>query len=185
MPHYVKMDDDPKEGGKLPILHQALAFVLLVSINLIVPFAMSKIIDIDYTWYGKLIKPDFTPPDWFFGQYLWSCLYITIAFAAWHLYINNKFTGHRVAAYICQAFFNFIWTPIFFGGEQIFLAFLDTILQLISVLWAAVGFVQVDQIAGACLLPYLMWVSFATYFNGSLWYLNHHTGNQTLSGLEM
>lgn len=124
------------------------------------------------TWYAGLQRPAFSPPNWVFAP-VWTTLYILMAIAAWR--ISN--TQHDCRKKLLGLFFlqlalNVIWTPLFFGLHQPFWAFID-ILALWLVLVATVrGFWVVDKTAGLLLLPYLLWVSFASYLNWGFWQLN-------------
>lgn len=129
------------------------------------------------TWYPTLVKPSFNPPAWVFGP-VWTVLYIVMGVAAFLVWRGGlDVDGVRIALTIfaVQLALNGLWSILFFGMHAPGLALVEIIL-----LWIAIGtttllFWRVSPIAGALLLPYWMWVSFATVLNASLWWLNRST----------
>jgi len=125
-------------------------------------------------WYATLAKPSFTPPNWVFGP-VWTVLYILIgvaAFLVWRKGLASAGVKIARAWFFGQLILNALWTPVFFGLHRIGLA-----LVVIVLLWAAIvatqyRFFRVSHVAGLLLVPYLLWVSFATVLNASLWHLN-------------
>jgi tryptophan-rich sensory protein len=153
----------------------AVKLVIAVALPLVVAalsgLATSKGVE---TWYPTLVKPSFNPPAWVFGP-VWTVLYIMMGVAAYLVWIRGIDTdGVRVAltVFVIQLALNGLWSILFFGMHQPGWALVE-----IVVLWAAIGatvllFWRVAPAAGALLLPYWAWVSFATVLNGSLWWLN-------------
>ena len=153
----------------------AVKLVIAVALPLVVGglsgFATSKGVE---TWYPTLIKPSFNPPAWVFGP-VWTVLYIMMGVAAYLVWIRGIDTdGVRAALTMfgIQLALNALWSILFFGMRQPGWALVE-----IVVLWGAIGatvwlFWRVVPAAGALLLPYWAWVSFATVLNGSLWWLN-------------
>ena len=124
-------------------------------------------------WYRGLDKPFFTPPNWLFGP-VWSLLYLAMATTAWLVWKERREAaiGIPLAVYGIHLLLNGLWSWLFFGlhwpgvafGEIVLLAF--TILAVILLFW------RIRPLAGALLIPYLAWVSFAALLNLSLWFLN-------------
>ena len=116
-------------------------------------------------WYYNLLKPPFAPPNWIFSP-VWSILYFTI-FVALLLYIfklaPNKKSGYIY--FIAQLIFNFLWTPIFFYLKNIILALIVIIFLDIFVVLTIKSFYKVSKISALILIPYLIWILFATYLN--------------------
>ena len=118
-------------------------------------------------WYAGLIKPPFNPPSWIFGP-VWSTLYVLMACSA------NAAWGDRPAR---QTFFiillvNALWSLLFFGLHQPGLALIDIFAYLtLLVLWIRQLWPQHRGYA-LLQLPHLLWVSFATVLNASIWWLN-------------
>jgi len=124
-------------------------------------------------WYAALQKPSWNPPAWVFGP-AWTLLYICMAFAAWLVWREGgwKAQGRALGLFLVQWVLNALWTPLFFGLHQPGLAFAE-----IAILWLVLAatlaaFWRVNKIAGALLVPYLAWVSFAAALNFTIWRLN-------------
>ena len=124
-------------------------------------------------WYRALRKPAFTPPGWVFGP-VWTVLYAAMAVAAWLVWRQRGRPGVRGALtwFGVQLALNAAWSPLFFGLRRPDLGF-----AVIVLLWAAIAvtawkFLRISKPAGVLLLPYLLWVSFASVLNGFLWRLN-------------
>jgi len=126
------------------------------------------------TWYTFLQKPAFNPPNWLFGP-VWTLLYILIgisAYLVWQkrdeslVYINAKYT------YIFQLLFNFSWSIVFFGLHQIFMALTIIMALWLSILVTIFYFGKLSRTAAWLLVPYLLWVSFASLLNYYIYLLN-------------
>jgi benzodiazapine receptor len=124
-------------------------------------------------WYAALRKPAWNPPNWIFGP-VWAALYIAMAIAAWLVWKRGGFRGQRTALwlFLVQLFFNALWSPLFFGLRSPALGLLNILLLWLALLGTIVAFWRARPIAGAILVPYLAWVSFATALNFALWHLN-------------
>ena len=116
-------------------------------------------------WYENLIKPEFSPPNWIFAP-AWTFLYISI-FASLAFYINcsDENKNHGYILFIIQMFLNIVWTPIFFGLKNITGALIVIILLDIFVFLMMYKFFQSSKLAGLILIPYFIWILFATYLN--------------------
>lgn len=116
-------------------------------------------------WYNSLIKPPFAPPDNLFAP-VWGVLYLLI-FVSLVLYIlkpdTDKLKGYVFFA--IQMGLNIIWSPVFFITKSILGAFIIIILLDIFVVLTVKHFYRVSKIAGILLVPYLLWILFATYLN--------------------
>ncbi len=133
----------------------------------------SAVWTIDGSWYQSLNEPSFRPPSWLFGP-VWTTLYILIAIAGYRLVVAAESSRKHfaIALWALQITLNTIWTPVFFGANA-----LDIALMYILALWAVILALilvswRVDRISAAILIPYLLWVSFATLLNYSYWQLN-------------
>ena len=127
------------------------------------------------TWYMPLKKPKFNPPNWLFGP-AWTLLYISIGFSGYIFWSEKQEFNYADTAawffYFFQLFLNFIWTPIFFAWNKLLLAGIVSISMVISVLINIILFCQKNVLSGCLLIPYICWISFATYLNFGIWYLN-------------
>ncbi|TVR96547.1 MAG: tryptophan-rich sensory protein [Rhodospirillales bacterium] len=124
------------------------------------------------TWYPRLIKPGFTPPDWVFGP-VWTVLYVMMAVAAWLVWRRTGFVGGRVplGLYAVQLTLNLGWSVLFFGLRWIGVALAEIALLWVAIAATAITFGHVDRRAGWLLVPYLLWVGYATVLNAAIWQL--------------
>src|SRR3989344_2018576 len=119
------------------------------------------------SWYVTLAKPSFSPPNWIFGP-VWTVLYLLMGIAAyriWRMGGRRSTVRSAVVLFLVHLFFNAIWSPIFFGAQNIPLAFVD-----IGIIWTTLiivifRFAALDGVSAYLLVPYLCWVSFATVLN--------------------
>jgi translocator protein len=123
-------------------------------------------------WYATLRKPSWNPPSWIFGP-VWTSLYVMMATAAWLVWRRGGWAGQRraLSLYLEQLALNAAWTPIFFGLKMPGLAFAEILLLFGAVLATAIAFRRVSK-GAALLVPYIAWVSFASFLNYTLWSLN-------------
>ncbi len=124
-------------------------------------------------WYDALEKPSWTPPSWLFGP-VWTVLYILMAVAAWLVWSKHRSEGAPLALglYIVHLLFNGAWSWIFFGLEMPGLALLDIIVLWVMIVVLIVLFYRYRPMAGWLLIPYLLWVSYATALNLAIWSMN-------------
>lgn len=125
------------------------------------------------TWYLTLEKPSFNPPNWIFAP-VWSALYLMIAIAGWRAWRGSSGPRRQLAltAYAVQLALNLSWSFVFFGARLIGPALAVIAVLLVAIIANAFIFWRIDRAAGALLLPYAAWVSFATVLNAALWRLN-------------
>lgn len=124
-------------------------------------------------WYAQLQKPAWNPPNWIFGP-VWTLLYAMMAVAAWLVWQRGGWAAQRgpLAAFGLQLLFNALWSPLFFGLRKPGLALADIGLLWLALLATVVLFWQARPLAGALLMPYQLWVTFAAALNYTLWRLN-------------
>ncbi|MBF9037916.1 sensory protein TspO [Rhodobacterales bacterium LSUCC0387] len=121
-------------------------------------------------WYRDLSKPFFTPPNWLFPV-AWTVLYIASAYAAARVALVAE-NGHAMGFWALQIALNTLWSPVFFGLRRIRAG-----MVILSALWVAVcgtmlSFWTLDPLAGALIVPYLLWVTIAGALNFEVWRLN-------------
>lgn len=124
-------------------------------------------------WYRELDKAPWTPPDWVFGV-VWSILYVLMAVAAWLVWRSGGFekNRHSLGLYLWQLGFNALWSWLFFGLRQPGWALLDLVFLLIALLATQVLFWKRSPLAGALLVPYLLWGVYAFTLNAWIWWNN-------------
>ncbi|MFH1565505.1 MAG: TspO/MBR family protein [bacterium] len=123
-------------------------------------------------WYMDLIKPSFSPPNWIFGP-VWITLYLMMGLSAYLVWNSkNKKAVLAFNLFLIHLFFNTVWSIIFFGMQNPGLAFLDIIILLIFIIVLIIKFYNINKIASYLLIPYFLWVSFASALNYFIWVLN-------------
>lgn len=126
------------------------------------------------SWYETLVKPSFNPPSWLFGP-VWTLLYILMGISLYLVIMEGR-KGRDVRIplllFAIQLVLNTLWSFAFFALESP-IAGLVVILSLwIFIVATMVAFFPVRKAATWLLVPYLLWVSFATVLNYSLYILN-------------
>lgn len=124
-------------------------------------------------WYARIVKPSWTPPNWVFGP-VWSTLYLMMAVAAWLVWREEGFAGAKLplSLFAVQLVLNTLWSIFFFGMHRIGLALADIALLWSAILLTMLAFWRVTPWAGLLMLPYLLWVSYASALNYSIWRMN-------------
>lgn len=124
-------------------------------------------------WYAGLQKPDFTPPNWVFGP-AWTTLYTLMAVAAWLVWRARRITDvwPALAMFLVQLALNGAWSALFFGAQWPEAALVDLIALDLAVAVTVVLFWRVRRLAGVLLIPYLLWIGYATALNYGIWVLN-------------
>lgn len=124
--------------------------------------------------YLKLNQPSFSPPGWVFGP-VWLLLYTFMAIAAYRVYslgISPLKVKFALLFFAIQLFLNFMWTIIFFRWQLRGLALLEIFVLLLFIILTTVYFFKIDSISGYLMIPYIIWVAFASLLNYSIWILN-------------
>jgi translocator protein len=124
-------------------------------------------------WYASLAKPAWTPPNAVFAP-VWSVLYLLIALAAWLVWRKAGFKGAGVALglFVVHLALNALWSYLFFGLHRPDLAFFEIVALWSLAALVAVLFWREVRSAGMLMVPYLLWVGFASCLNFALWRLN-------------
>jgi benzodiazapine receptor len=136
------------------------------------------------TWYAGLVKPHFTPPNRIFAP-VWTVLYAMMAVCAWMIWKSPRRRGRSgslrsakdtlgsarvdaLAIFYVQLFLNGLWAPTFFYFHRLFVSSVIIMALWLAIVATIVLFWRVKALAGALLLPYLGWVSFAIALNLAL-----------------
>ena len=123
-------------------------------------------------WYQFLIKPSFNPPNWIFGP-VWTLLYLMMGVSLgiiWHSTLEGRKKAMQLFA--VQFVLNLGWSFLFFNLHMLGIAFVEIIAMLIAIIFTIFAFYKVNKTASFLLIPYLCWVSFASFSNISIWLLN-------------
>jgi benzodiazapine receptor len=124
-------------------------------------------------FYGQLVRPEWAPPSFLFGP-VWTILYILMGIAAWLVWRVGGFRAARSALvlFLVQLALNALWSWLFFAWQRGGLAFADILLLWVLIVATIVLFWRVRPLAGVLLVPYLLWVTFASALNYAIWRLN-------------
>ena len=126
------------------------------------------------SWFPSLVKPSFNPPSWVFGP-VWTILYIMIGISLYLVWITKANKILKKKSYWIfgiQLVLNAMWSIAFFGLQNPGLAFIVIVLLWISIILTMVEFYKIRKSAGYLLVPYFLWVSFASVLNFAIWILN-------------
>ena len=123
------------------------------------------------TWYEGLSKPNWTPPNWLFAP-VWTILYVAMAVAAWLVWRRSGLAADPMQLFLLQLLLNVAWSAVFFRFRAPGLAFLEIGALWCAILLTAIAFGRTAPVAGWLMIPYLVWVSYATALNFAIWRLN-------------
>lgn len=126
------------------------------------------------TWYPFLNKPSFNPPNWLFAP-VWTSIYILLGISAYLVWARRVHIIHfprTVAIYFIQLILNLGWSFIFFYLHEIGFAFAEILILLVFILLNAYTFYKIDKWAGLLFIPYIIWVSFASFLTYNIFILN-------------
>ncbi len=125
------------------------------------------------TWYAELNKPSFNPPNEVFGP-VWTVLYVMMAVAAWRVWraTDRETARGPLAMFALQLALNLGWSVAFFGLERTGAAVAVILVLELAVITTAFAFRPIDRLAALLMVPYALWVAFATALNIAIWRLN-------------
>ena len=126
------------------------------------------------SWYATLVKPSWAPPSWLFGP-VWSILYLIIAVTygtVFYKIIKGELPKMLALPLVLNLVFNLIYSPIQFGLKNNYLAAVDILLVLGTLVWGIVVLYPEIKWAAVANVPYLLWVSFATVLQLTITWLN-------------
>ncbi len=126
-------------------------------------------------WYSTIVRPELAPPNWIFGP-VWTILFVLMGVALFLVWKKEDSQKKKVKAalhlFTAQLILNTLWSIIFFGFQSPGWALVEIAFLWLSILLTIIAFAPISRRAAWLLLPYLAWVSFASYLNYSIWMLN-------------
>jgi len=125
-------------------------------------------------WYANLEKTVLTPPNWVFGP-VWTTLYILMAIAAflvWQSGENKTKVKEAMHLYWIQLTLNAVWSILFFGSHLLLTAFVEIIFLLTAIVMTTIWYYRVNKLAAYMMIPYILWVSFASILNFLTFWVN-------------
>lgn len=153
--------------------------IIALAISVLLPLLVGAIGSI-YTqtglvdWYSTLTKPALNPPDYLFGI-VWPILYLLMgiaAFMVWRKGLGWPEVRWALSIYTGQLLLNGIWSWLFFGRQDPEAALIEITALWLAILTTIFAFARISRTAAFLLVPYLLWVSFATYLNYQIVILN-------------
>jgi len=153
--------------------------ILKLIFSLVLPLAMGGVSgylvrnEMNDEWFNTLAKPSFNPPSYLFGP-VWTALYILMGVSMFLIWNTPKTALRQKALTVfgVQLFFNFWWSILFFSFHTIFLSVVDILFMWFLIIYMITLFKKIKPVAAYLQIPYLLWVTFATVLNISIWYLN-------------
>ena len=123
-------------------------------------------------WYSRSLHVVWTPPNAAFGP-VWPVLYTLIAVSGWLVWQHRTHRNAAVALplFVVQLVLNSLWTPVFFGGyglvgpAALWIALVVIIALDLAVAATIAAFWPVSRLAALLLLPYLVWILYASTLN--------------------
>ncbi|MFM7671075.1 MAG: TspO/MBR family protein [Bacteroidota bacterium] len=124
-------------------------------------------------WYRTISKPEWNPPNWIFGP-VWTSLYVLMGVAFFATWITPQTPKRQKALYLNagQLVLNFFWSLIFFNLHAIWWALLEIVCLWILIVLTMIAYDRVNKLSAWLMLPYIVWVTFATILNFAIWQLN-------------
>ncbi|MGB5691130.1 MAG: TspO/MBR family protein [Flavobacteriaceae bacterium] len=156
---------------KKRLTYIVISVIICLLVGFLSGFATQSSVD---GWYVGLNKPSLNPPNWVFGP-VWTVLYILMGVAAglvWSKGIHHIWVKTALYHFSFQLIFNALWSVVFFGFNRPFWALLVILILLALILLNMKSFRVVSKTAAYLLVPYFIWVCFATFLNYKIWELN-------------
>lgn len=125
-------------------------------------------------WYAGIVKPALNPPAWVFGP-VWTTLFALMgisAFLIWKKGLDRNDVKIAFGIFMGQLALNMLWSIIFFGLHSPGGALIEIIFLWLAILATIIAFSKISKLAAWLLVPYILWVSFASYLNFAIWTLN-------------
>ena len=122
--------------------------------------------------YKQIVQPPFAPPSWLFPV-VWTILYILMGISSYLIVrSDSEYKIEALTLYGIQLILNFIWSPIFFLGQNYLIAFIVLVFLWYVVLRMIQAFSYIRPLAATLQIPYLIWLTFAGYLNLAIYFLN-------------
>ena len=122
---------------------------------------------------ANAVKPPLTPPGWLFSV-VWTALYALMGVSAARIWQKpeSETRSRGLNLYVIQLIVNFFWSLIFFNAQAYGFAVIWLLVLWVLVLLMILEFRKIDPLSAKLQIPYLIWLTFATYLNIGVWILN-------------
>ena len=121
-------------------------------------------------WYNTLLHPHWTPPGVVFGM-VWAALYVLLGISAF-LAFREKLYRNAMMLFVGQLALNACWTPLFFGAHSLTGGLILIVAMLAEFIFLLRAFGKINTASAWLLVPYGVWLLFATYLTAATWWLN-------------
>ncbi|HMB97150.1 MAG TPA: TspO/MBR family protein [Balneolaceae bacterium] len=124
-------------------------------------------------WYESLERPSWNPPAWVFGP-VWTILYTMMGISAWLVWKDYGFSNAQTALslFLVQLILNGAWSYIFFGLHSLPGASVEILFLLLFIGLTIFQFYKKSKPAAWLLVPYFLWVAFASVLTFAIWSMN-------------
>jgi tryptophan-rich sensory protein len=126
------------------------------------------------SWYASIAKPSFNPPGFLFAP-VWTTLYILMGislYLVWMEGLSGKNVTPAAIFFAIQLGLNALWSFLFFGLQSPFLGLVEIVILWVFIAGTIILFHRVSRPAAYLLVPYLLWVTFASFLTYTIWTLN-------------
>lgn len=146
--------------------------IFYIVITILIGALPSVFVFKDMSIYNELNKPPLSPPSIVF-PIAWTILYILMGISIYRIMMSENINKDEARLiYFIQLITNAVWTPIFFGAKEYFLAFLWIVMLIVFVVAMIIKFFKIDKLSAYLQIPYLIWLIFASYLNFNIFVLN-------------
>ncbi|MCA9042433.1 MAG: tryptophan-rich sensory protein [Planctomycetaceae bacterium] len=125
-------------------------------------------------WYENLIKPEWTPSGETISL-IWRILYPIILVSFGVVFVQTfrrKVEWKTACPFLINLIANILFTPILFGLQNLLLAAIDVLVVWVTIVWMIVAIWNYSRLIALAQIPYLVWVSIATYLQLSITWMN-------------
>lgn len=147
---------------------------LVPALIILTSWSGSQITSSSMTWYDTLTLPAITPPGWVIGL-VWTTLFVLLVIAMIMYFrrsVGTKWFWFGWLVLVVNLALNFLWSYLFFGRQMIGTALAEALVLALSVLGLIILAWPKSKLSSLLLLPYLLWVLFASFLTYNIWVLN-------------
>ena len=127
------------------------------------------------SWFAlELIRPAWQPPNFLFGP-VWTTLYILMGLAAGLVFAQGwekKEVKIATVVFLIQLGLNVLWSYMFFGWHMLLGSTIEIFILLAMICVTMSLFYRIKRAAAYLLIPYVLWVAFASVLTATIWMLN-------------
>ena len=122
-------------------------------------------------FYAQLSKPSWAPPAWLFAP-VWTTLYALMGVAAWLVWRSPGLKAAPLTLFSVQLAANALWSWLFFAWHRGALAAVEVLVLLALIVATVAAFWRISRLAAVLLVPYVLWVGFASALTWAVWRSN-------------